>query len=235
MGAEGHDADEVPVHEVCITRGFWIDKTEVTNDLFDVFIREGYQRDAYWSPDGMAWREQAAAEGKAPVGAPNATYTQPDQPRINVSWYEAEAYANWRSADGFVCRLPTEAEWEYAARGPASPKYPWGDLPDSNRAFTNEGRYTIPQPVGAREGGVSWVGAADMAGNVWEWAYDWYDPSYYQSMIRTDPTGPSTGQSKILRGGSFRQDINTARSTDRYWGPPHSQIDEVGFRVVCFR
>jgi formylglycine-generating enzyme required for sulfatase activity len=223
MGSSDNDADEVPVHTVCITRPFWLDTYEVTNDSFQDFIDSGgYTNPAYWYAAGGT------------ISAPGAViegFDAPMQPKINVSWFEANAYAAWRG-----CRLPTEAEWEYASRGPEARKWPWGNDLDPQRANTYEGGEAEPTNttvVGAFTGGVSWTGAYDLAGNVWEWNADWYGASYYAQSPQDDPPGPAGGEFRILRGGSFRQDQLAARGSDRYWAPPTGQADFVGFRVIC--
>lgn len=223
MGSVDNDPDEVPVHTVCITRPFWLDTYEVTNDSFQDFVDSGgYSNLAYWGASGGV------------ISAPGASldgFNGPQQPKINVSWYEANAYASWRG-----CRLPTEAEWEYASRGPTSLKWPWGNERDPQRANTFEGgeaQPTTTTTVGAFAGGVSWTGAYDLAGNVWEWNADWYGGGYYAQSPQDDPPGPAGGEFRVLRGGSFRQDQLAARGSDRYWAPPQGQADFVGFRLVC--
>ena len=159
--------DELPQRRVCLTQGYWIDMLEVTNSAFQAFVEAGgYQKREYWSDEG--WRF-------AQLFGPPLDYrgfNAPQQPRTGISYYEAEAYARWRGG-----RLPTEAEWEYAARGPDGRIYPWGDNWDRRRAVTD--RITrAPLPVGERRLGESWIGALDMCGNVYEWVADWYGPSY---------------------------------------------------------
>src|SRR5258708_2939570 len=149
-------ADELPQHHVCISKGFWLDQYEVTNDAFDQFVQaSGYTTQSYWSKDGWNWvqnnRNTVPAEE-------TQCFSDPKQPRVLISWYEAEAYAHWRGG-----RLPTEAEWEYADRGPKNFIYPWGDdyQPDNLNAEKKVGHTT---DVGSYEDGKSWVNAYDMAG-----------------------------------------------------------------------
>jgi formylglycine-generating enzyme required for sulfatase activity len=151
----GEFAIEQPQHEVRITQGYWIDKFEVTNRAFRAFADGGgYAARAYWSDEGWAWREDQPA-GMLPLYCMG---TGPDHPAACATWYEAEAYARWRGG-----RLPTEAEWEYAARGPESRVFPWGDAFDPDLCNVTGGSST--KPAGSYPGGASWVGAQDMAGN----------------------------------------------------------------------
>lgn len=202
--------NEQPKHEICITRGFWLDTYEVTNAAYQEFIDDaGYTRRELWSEDGWQWKGDR-------TGPENIEgFTDPQQPRVGISWYEADAYARWRSG-----RLPTEAEWEYAARGPESLIYPWGNEYEIGRANVNEsqiGGQSRGQtlPVGSFDNGKSWVGAYDMAGNVWEWTADWYDPNYYQQGVKNDPPGPKSGEIRVARGSSWYLDPVNARSTTR--------------------
>ena len=208
MGSLGNDPDEVPVHQVCITRPFWLDRYEVSNSSFD----------AYLSQTGTAFA------GTTPAG-----FDGPNQPRINVSWIEAEAYARWRG-----CRLPSEAEWEWASRGPDARTWPWGNSQDSTKANTAESQPSFTVSVDDFADGQSWIGAYNLAGNVWEWTNDWYAGDYYGRSPTNDPPGPDgPGEFHILRGGSFKQDLLAARGSDRYWAPPDGRADFVGFRVAC--
>jgi len=218
---------EHPAHEVALSHGYWIDATEVTVAQFAAFkAAGGYDDEALWSERGWTWRR---GMGGSPLPKP-CLEQQPDQPQVCVTWFEAEAYATWRGG-----RLPTEAEWEFAARGPHSRVYPWGDAFDP--ALANLDRATGPVAVGAYPKGASWVGALDMAGNAMEWVADWWSGTYYAQRVRDDPTGPATGGKKIEKGG--------------WWGPPDDagafiarsafRLDEdaptysdhhIGFRIV---
>jgi formylglycine-generating enzyme required for sulfatase activity len=218
---------EHPAREVAISRGYWIDSTEVTVAQFAAFkAAGGYDDETLWSDRGWVWRR---GMGGIPLPKP-CLDQQPNQPQVCVTWYEAEAYATWRGG-----RLPTEAEWEFAARGPDSRVYPWGDTFDSTLA--NLDGATGPVVVGSYPKGASWVGALDMAGNAMEWVADWWSRDYYAQGVRDDPTGPATGSKKIEKGG--------------WWGPPDDagvfiarsafRLDEdaptysdhhIGFRIV---
>jgi formylglycine-generating enzyme required for sulfatase activity len=141
-------ASEQPQHEVRLTAGYWIDKYEVTNQAFQAFIDAGgYTRQAFWSEAGWQWLSQQSPESLSRSCMGEAA----DLPRRCVTWYEAEAYAHWRGG-----RLPSEAEWEFAARGPQSLRYPWGNEFDSQLCNVVDSQG--PVAVGSYPGGASWVG-----------------------------------------------------------------------------
>jgi formylglycine-generating enzyme required for sulfatase activity len=147
-------------------------------------------------------------------------------PRVNITWYEAEAYASWRGG-----RLPTEAEWELVARGPNSLIYPWG-----NEFFTDRANVVGSSnltPVGSYSNGASWVGACDMAGNAMEWVQDWLDVNYYKVSVQKDPKGPATGTIKVEKGGWWGSNQFVARSAYRHFEDPPTYGDgHIGFRIV---
>ncbi|MFN2298178.1 MAG: formylglycine-generating enzyme family protein [Anaerolineales bacterium] len=212
---------EQPQHEVRITRGYWIDKYEVTKEAFRAFNDEhGYTIRAYWSEEGWKWlQKQPAGELPKDCGEDAGDY-----PMACVTWYEAEAYARWRGG-----RLPTEAEWEYAARGPESRVYPWGDAFDPALCNLVDAGGTMP--VGSFPAGASWAGALDMAGNVMEWVQDWL--ARYEPEPAQDPTGPETGKVKVEKGGWWGAPFFTARSAYRHFeDPPTYQDAHIGFRIV---
>ncbi len=213
---------ERPQHEVHILEGYWLDRYEVTNAAYQTFIDDGgYQTKEYWSEAGWEWLgKQSAGSRPKPAGS------KPDLPRNNVTWFEAEAYARWRGG-----RLPTEAEWEYAARGPASYIYPWGNEFDG--ALCNVIQSSGLKPVGSYPRGSSWVGALDMAGNVMEWVQDWYDVDYYKLKVSNDPQGPETGQVKVEKGGWFSGPRGAARSAyGHFEDPPTYSDNHIGFRIL---
>jgi len=223
-------ADEEPQHQVCLTNGYWFDKFDVTNAAFNAFVKAGgYTDDRLWSADGLAWRQTNHISGPDVTCTPFSN--QPNQPRVCVNYYEAEAYAAWRGG-----RLPTEAEWEYAARGTSGSIYPWGNTftqVKTNTAKAGHGKTTV---VSAYPTGKSWIGAYDMAGNVWQWVSDWYDSAYYSTFSAgpaVDPTGPTTGKSRSLRGGSWADTFENVRTAFRGLGRyPVDQYPYIGFRLA---
>ena len=214
-------ASEQPQHEVRITKGYWIDKTEITNRAFREFVDDGgYTNRAYWSAEGWEWLQGQPIDMLPMYCLGNAE----ENPVACVTWYEAEAYAAWRGG-----RLPTEAEWEYAARGPESRMYPWGNTFDSDLCNVVDSK--SPLPVGSFPGGASWVGALDMAGNVMEWVQDWLGP--YGSQTLVDPAGPAAGRVKVEKGGWWGANLFVARTAYRHFeDPPEYQDAHIGFRIV---
>ena len=204
MGSERYD-EEKPVHRVRITRGFWLGKHEVTNAQYRAFCE---------------------ATGKT---FPEKSAQGDDQPVVYVSWSDAKDYC-----DQYRLALPTEAQWEYAARGPEGHKYLWGGKWDSKKCCNtdNRGPGGSTFPVGSFPDGASWCGALDMAGNVWEWCSDWYDKSYYASSPETDPAGPATGGASVVRGGGWGLNAGNCRTAYRDWNGPAGQNSYYGFRPV---
>ncbi len=240
MGSKDGDSDEQPAHTVTLD-GFWIDRVEVTNAQFVAFLNvRGNQTEG-----GETWfdleDEDCLIELVGGEYRPKEGYA--DHPVIEVSWYGAEAYCKWAGG-----RLPTEAEWEYAARGPEGYTYSWGDVFDCTKGnFDDEtiiNRYVVPggegcdgfdrtAPAGSFPGGASWCGALDMSGNVWEWVNDWYVSDYYNRSPGENPPGPESGTSKVLRGGSW--DVNSEydlRAANRYSSGSSISYSYVGFRCV---
>lgn len=215
---------EQPAHRVNLSTGFWIDVHEVSVKAFQAFVDAGgYTDSSHWSAAGKAWLARQPA-GSLPKACPG---TSPEHPRACVTWYEAEAYATWRGG-----RLPTEAEWEFAARGPESLAYPWGEDFDPDRC--NVVGSGASMPVGSFPSGASWVGAQDMAGNLMEWVQDWlaaYAPSPEGGL--TDPRGPRLGRIKVEKGGWWGSNLFVARSAYRHFeDPPEYQDAHIGLRVV---
>jgi formylglycine-generating enzyme len=158
-----------------------------------------------------------------------------DRPVTEVSWFDAVEYCAWLSARfGRAFRLPTEAEWEFAARGGLEQKlYPWGDEPVAHRDQYARRWQNGPEAVGASA--PNGYGLFDMCENVHEWCADWYDPLYYRVSPVEDPTGPATGSRRASRGGAWRHHIKIARCAARSSIPPEFRYADYGFRVACGR
>jgi formylglycine-generating enzyme required for sulfatase activity len=217
----GELPSEGPQHEVELTRGFWIDKYEVTNRSFQAFVAAGgYTTRSYWSEAGWAW-----LQGQSVASLPRfCVGNLPDNPAACLTWYEAEAYAAWRGG-----RLPTEAEWEFAARGPDSRVYPWGDEFEAGRCNLVESKGM--EAAGSHPDGASWVGAQDMCGNVMEWVQDWLAP--YAEGKAVNPAGPETGRVKVEKGGWWGANEYVGRAAYRHFEDPPDYADpHIGFRIV---
>jgi formylglycine-generating enzyme required for sulfatase activity len=210
MGSTDDDpdaiGDEKPRHAVYLD-AFWIDKTEVTNAQYRQCVEAG----GCDEPD--CWDDN--------------DYNAPDQPVVCVTWDDAGAYAAWVGG-----RLPTEAEWEKAARGTDGRVYPWGDsAPDCET--TNHADCTgRPGAVGSYPAGASPYGGLDVAGNVWEWVADWYDDGYYERSPLRNPPGPDSGIFRVLRGGSYNINGWGVRCAVRLWDMPDAAYRNYGFRVA---
>jgi len=216
MGSDCGQDCERPIHRVWV-ESFFLAATQVTNTEYDRFVR--------------------ATASLPPVFWQDANFNDPQQPVAGVSWHEAVRYCEWLSSvSGRSYRLPTEAEWELAARGGLEQKnFPWGDdspqsLPDYTRRWQ-----TGPEPVARYSPNA--FGLYNMCDNVHEWCSDWYDPNYYAVSPERNPRGP--GQSplkparKSSRGGSWRHHVKVARCSARSSIPPEFQYADYGFRVAC--
>jgi sulfatase modifying factor 1 len=156
-----------------------------------------------------------------------------DLPVTSVNWFDAVEYCEWLSAEsGRRFRLPTEAEWEFAARGGLDGcLYPWGnDAPELRTGYADRW-HAGPEPVGTSEPNGYWL--YDMCENVHEWCSDWYDPAYYSISPRENPKGPAAGSRKSSRGGAWRHHVKIARCAARSSIPPEFRYADYGFRVAC--
>ncbi len=238
----GGAEDESPQHKVMLD-GYWISKYEITFDQYDQFCRE-------------TGRNEPIDYGRG----------RKKQPIIGISWEDCQAFCQWLSGKtGLHFRLPTEAEWEKAARGTDARKYPWGnDDPEGNHAnFADvkflkkylelnppknkkerkqktgwidpsvDDGYAFTAPVGSFPGGTSPYGVMDMAGNVWEWALDWYDGDYYQRSPVNNPQQTSSGTYRVSRGGGWDCHPWLLRTTGRAGSIPSKGNDALGFRIAC--
>jgi len=229
MGSEDGLENEKPIHEVYLD-AFYIDKYEVSNAQYEKCVNAG--------------------SCSIPNDAREYTYTDSnyygnsdfaDYPVILVTWYNARDYCTWAGG-----QLPTEAQWEKAARGDGIERsYPWGDgvagnlanFCDSNCEFeqrnidVNDG-FVDTAPVGSYPAGASPYGAMDMAGNVWEWVSDFYQEDYYSNSPTSNPTGPSNGDYKVVRGGGWVDNMADLQSVRRVYGPHWIGVEVFGFRCV---
>ncbi len=173
--------------------------------------------------------EVTVAQWRRVMGSVPGNQQGDDHPVVNVSWNDCQEFC-----EKVGLELPTEAQWEYAARGPEAHRYPWGDTWDEDRLCWRENRGPGNRtfPVGSFPSGASWCGALDMSGNVWEWCADWYDSDYYGSSPTTDPTGPSSGDKRVLRGGSWYSNAGNCRGADRGSNARDNARLNYGFRVA---
>ncbi|MFC0488629.1 formylglycine-generating enzyme family protein [Sinomonas atrocyanea] len=262
---EGYAADgEIPVHAVELD-GFRMDATAVTNRMFAAFVEAtGYRSEAerYGSsavfhlladaPDadilGTAagtpwWLNVQGADWAHPAGARSHWQDIPDHPAVHVSWHDAQAYCAWAGR-----RLPTEAEWEYAARGGLhGARYAWGDeLTPGAEHRCNIWQGTFPTHNTAEDGYIGTApvrsfppngyGLYEVAGNVWEWCADWFLPRYYAKSPRHNPQGPSIGNGRVMRGGSYLchdSYCSRYRVAARNHNTPDSSSGNCGFRTIA--
>ena len=226
MGDETAEEDEKPVHEVCVD-DFYMSKYEITNEQF-------------WNYN---LTHNSSYFGGLFLNAPMF-------PVVNVSWFDAETFTKWLSQrTGVKYRLPTEAEWEYAARGGANSSRFWGDSPDDACSYANvadkstkshffmineihncDDGYKAVSPVGRFK--PNKFGLYDMLGNVWEWVSDWYKKEYYSESPKKNPKGPQTGEAKVIRGGSWYNEPPFIRLSIRDAIEPSGKDFNIGFRIA---
>ncbi len=247
--------NEIPQREVHLS-AYLIDKYPVTNAEYKKFIEsDGYNQKVFWSDAG--WQYISQSNDLENDDLDNILNGENDCPVVNISWYEAEAFAKWAEK-----RLPTEAEWEKAARGTDGRIYPWGNMFEKTNLNCAEAKNEKPTPVTKYPQSQSLYGCFDMAGNVWEWTADWYDSQYYSCAPKKDPQGPkdaevnpyygqpeevgisiydlrpSTGSKtlsgcKVLRGGSWNgSGVVHVRCTNRDYDEPTYKNDTIGFRCA---
>lgn len=209
MGSEDGAEDERPVHRV------WVDAFElavypVTRREYEVFLREtGHEKPREWERFGDA----------------------PDLPVVGVSWFDCQAYCEWRAANGSAVRLPTEAEWERAARGGVDGgRYPWGDEIPS--WIPNGGRGPLDGPWPVTVGEANPYGLYGIGANIHEWCADWYAAGYYAVSPERNPRGPENGVRRASRGGAWRHAITISRCAARSRIDPSFRYTDYGFRVA---
>ena len=265
-GSYGFAADgEGPAHLVTLA-AFHIDATCVTNVQFNDFVNAtGYRTESErygWSfvffghltaaqrassvratvLGSEWWCRVGGATWRHPEGPGSTMKQRWEHPVVHVSWHDAQAYAAWAGK-----RLPTEAEWEYAARGGLSQKrFPWGDeLEPGGRHAMNVWQGVFPTKNSEADGHdgtapaksyrANGFGLYQTTGNVWEWCSDWFDPTYYRASPRENPTGPATGERRVMRGGSYlchASYCNRYRTDSRSANTPDSATTNLGFRCV---
>ena len=225
---------ERPVHTVELD-AFYIAKHEMTNGEWRKFRDDpGYNDKKFWPNGRVVPKDQIPYW----TDARNHGGGTPDSdmyPVLGVNWDSAVAYCNWLSEKtGKKYRLPTEAEWEKAARGTDQRRYPWGnDIDLSHANYVGTAAFDTGKPVGSYPGGASPYGVLDMAGNVMEWCSDWYGHDYYSVSPRKNPKGPDTGAYRVVRGGSFFQEGFDQRTYGRSAAWPSLQSHRMlGFRAV---
>ncbi len=249
MGSTDY-GDEKPPHNVYLD-GYWMGKTEVTVGQFRIFINDnGYMTEAGKSGGAYvyvkgSWQKENDANWKNPY------FSQDDKhPVVCVSWNDANAYCDWLSKKiGLKFKLPTEAQWEKAARGTDGLKYPWGNSPPSGDKVNFADKqawekhkfdwadkdiddgYAYTSPVGTYPHGASPYGLLDMAGNVWEWCADWFDKDYYKNSSDKNPMGPKSGPYRVLRSGGWYINAQFIRCAYRNFYDPSYRDSDVGFRL----
>jgi formylglycine-generating enzyme required for sulfatase activity len=241
MGSNEY-SDEQPIHTVYLD-AFWIDRTEVTNAQYVRFLNAlGRHKGACGGQDCINTKSE---DDDSHIRYQGGQYVvesgYEDHPMIEVSWNGAQAYCQWAGA-----RLPTEAEWEKAARGTDGRVYPWDNTFDGNKVNfcdrncefnlkdtgANDG-YTRTAPVGSYPAGASPYGALDLAGNVWEWVADRYDGGYYANSPASNPKGPNSGNFRVLRGGGWGSDWDYVRAASRNVNNPDYTYGNFGFRCAA--
>lgn len=235
MGSDDGEDDEKPPHEVEVSP-FQISKYPITNAQFEKFMQAGgYENKDWWSAEGWKYRQENNWE--QPRWWHDAENNLPNQPVVGVSWFEAEAFCKWLSAESKqIVRLPTEAEWEFAARGKEGRKYPWGkDEVTPEHANYGQSQINRPTAIGTYPLGATPEGIFDLAGNVWEWCLDWYDKNYYTECkkkgVVKNPLGPKEKVGRVTRGGSYYWGDEALRGARRYRNVPLSWGGFYGFRV----
>jgi len=213
-GAESCNSDEDPLHTVNLD-AYYIDKYEVTNARYKACVDAG----GCTAPSNTSSSTRLTYYG-------NTTYN--NYPVVWISWQQANTFCIWAGK-----RLPTEAEWEKAARGDSDTrKYPWGNAAPTASLLKYNSSGGDTALVGSHTGGTSPYGVMDMAGNVWEWTHDWYHDNYYEMSPGNDPQGPSTGTLRVSRGGSWRSNASEVRNAYRYPVVPGTPSNSIGFRCV---
>ncbi|MBD3288991.1 SUMF1/EgtB/PvdO family nonheme iron enzyme [candidate division KSB1 bacterium] len=235
MGTEDGSSDEQPEHTIYLD-AFYIDLFEVTNFEYAEFLNAALKQGLIFADEYSASMSGfdliLLSEYDCRITFQGDRFVvesgQDDYPVVEVTWYGANAYAQY-----YEKRLPTEAEWERAARGADKRLYPWGNNTPTNYDCNFGQNLTGPTPVGYfSPNGESPHGCTDMAGNVWEWCADWYDPAYYRNSPASNPQGPAKGEYKVARGGSWFSNLLEIRTTSRSYGIYRAENGNTGFRCA---
>ena len=210
MGTELGLEDERPSHRVFVD-AFELGMHPVTRAEYAAFLHDtDHERPCDWD---------------------DPRFARPDLPVVGVSWFDAVAYGAWLAArDGREVRLPTEAEWEFAARGGQAPLFPWGEVVPEWIPNAGLGPLDAPWPVGLGE--PTHFGVHGITGNVHEWCADWYDKAFYHATPERNPTGPAHGVRRAARGGAWRHARTFCRATLRSKLDPSYRYNDFGFRVA---
>lgn len=230
---------EHPQHTVFLST-FSISRYPVTNAQYQEFIKDGgYTKPIYWTGEGWAWKEVGTITGPEQY---NAEFHIANHPVVGVSWYEAVAFCSWLTVRLQQCkdlseaeeiRLPTEAEWEKAARDIDGRIYPWGNEELTPQyANYSDTQLGVTSPVGGFPCGISPYECEEMMGNVWEWCWDWWGKNYYKNSPQKNPWGPDKGLRRINRGGAWYYRAERVRVANRRTSEPNAREPRVGFRVV---
>ena len=238
MGSNDDGDNAKPIHRVTVS-SFYMGKYELTVGEFRKFINStNYKTTAEqkgWSYiwTGSKWDKQIGLTWEFDSFGFKRPSTQENQPVIHVSWDDATRYCQWLSSQtGKLYRLPTEAEWEFAAKGGSkSNGYTYsGSNEITNVAWINDNSNGQTHEVGQKQ--ANELGIYDMTGNVWEWCSDWYDSNYYASSPAENPTSPATGSSRVIRGGGWGNSAQYCRVANRDFFAPGHRGSDVGFRLV---
>jgi formylglycine-generating enzyme required for sulfatase activity len=225
MGSNEYDKEKPP-HEVYLD-GYRMGKYEVTIKQYMKFVNETKSHYPKWLEEGSQHHIKTGSHSyyKKFVSDENC-------PIVGVSWNDALAYCEWLSnKTGVKFKLPTEAQWEKAARGTDGREYPWGGREPDETLANFGGKIGKTTPVGSYPDGASPYGLLDMAGNVWEWCSDWYGSDYYKNASRENPPGPKSGTGRVLRAGSWDYEAVFLRCSYRFYDNPSYRGSGVGFRL----
>ena len=215
MGSDSDRPDERPAHAVTLPP-FRIARTPVSNAAYAPFLAAGGVRPRFWD---------------------DPLFNAPAQPVVGLAWAEAVAYCDWLAqAIGLPLRLPSEAEWEWAARGAVAeraPRYPWGDEPPEVEPGVSLAHVRMDRPAAVDAGPANALGLLGLGWNVHEWCCDWYAADYYAVSPQHDPRGPESGTRRASRGGAWRHFVKVSRCTQRSAIPPDLRYNDYGFRLAA--